>query len=140
MFTAEARTMTRRFDVEKRREWVKRFERFRASGLTVAQFCAHEPVSENTFYYWAKRIGRHSTTARPSEQNGASERPREPKRRSRLSAPVTTSPLVHFRLNAGVEVSVPANCLDVIRCLLESIQPSSAERSDAFHEVVVNTR
>ena len=52
--------MTRRLDVEKRREWEERFERFRASGLTVARFCASESVSEHTFYYWAKRIGRRS--------------------------------------------------------------------------------
>ena len=136
--------MTRQLDVEKQREWERRFERFRVSGLTVARFCANEPVSENTFYYWAKRIGKHSTAqslaARSSERDGAPERPREPKRRNRLSAPVATGPLVHFRLNAGLEVSVPANCLDVIRCLAQSFRPSRAERSDAFHEVVVNTR
>ena len=56
--------MTRRLDVEKRREWEKRFERFRASGSTVARFCASESVSEHTFYYWAKRIGRRSAAAR----------------------------------------------------------------------------
>ena len=48
--------MTRQIDVEKRREWKERFERFRASGLTVARFCASESVSEHTFYDRAKRI------------------------------------------------------------------------------------
>jgi hypothetical protein len=132
--------MTRRFDVEKRREWEERFERFRASGLTVARFCASESVSEHTFYYWAKRIGRRSTTARSAVRNGTSERHREPVRRRRVSAATANSPLVHFRLNGGIEVSVPTDCLDVIRCLVNSAPSPRAERSDAFHEVIVGKR
>jgi hypothetical protein len=137
--------MARQIDVEKRREWKERFERFRASGLTVARFCASEPVSEHTFYYWAKRIGRrsavaHSTAARPAVRDGISERHRNPVRRKRVSAATANSPLVHFRLNAGIEVSVPADCLDVIRCLVNSIQSSQAKRTDAFHEVIVGSR
>jgi hypothetical protein len=137
--------MTRRFDVGKRRKWEERFERFRASGLTVARFCASEAVSEHTFYYWAKRIGRRSTTARSmaarsAVRDGTSQRQRELVRRRRVSAATANSPLVHFRLNAGIEVSVPADCLDVIRCLVNSVQSPRAERSDAFHEVVVSTR
>jgi hypothetical protein len=137
--------MTRRLDVEKRREWEERFERFRASGATVARFCASESVSEHTFYYWTKRIGRrsavaHSTTARSAVRDGTSERHREPVRRKRVSPAAANSPLVHFRLNAGIEVSVPADCLDVIRCLVNSVQCSQAKRIDAFHEVVVGSR
>lgn len=142
--------MTRRLDVEKRQEWEERFARFRASGSTVARFCASESVSEHTFYYWAKRIGRRSTTARSTAvrsitarsavREGTSERHREPARRRRVSAATANSPLVHFRLNAGIEVSVPADCLDVIRCLVNSVQSSQAKRTDAFHEVVVGSR
>jgi hypothetical protein len=102
-------------------------------------------VSEHTFYYWAKRIGRrsavaHSTTARSAVRDGTSERHREPVRRKRVSPAAANSPLVHFRLNAGIEVSVPADCLDVIRCLVNSVQCSQAKRTDAFHEVVVGSR
>ncbi|MFZ1009162.1 MAG: hypothetical protein WAN65_20135 [Candidatus Sulfotelmatobacter sp.] len=147
--------MTRRLDVEKRREWEDRFKRFGASGLTVARFCANESVSEQTFYYWAKRIGRSSavvrsttarsnavrmTTARSAVRDGTSERHREPVRRRLVSAATVNSPLVQFRLNAGIEVSVPADCLDVIRCLVNSVQSSHAKRADAFHEVVVGSR
>jgi hypothetical protein len=142
--------MTRRLDVEKRREWEDRFERFRARGLTVARFCASESVSEHTFYYWAKRIGRRSTTARltavrmttatPTARDGTSERMHGPVRRRRVSVATANRPLVHFRLNAGIEVAVPADCLDVIRCLVNSVQSSQAKRADAFHEVVVGSR
>jgi hypothetical protein len=132
--------MTRLFDVEKRRQWEDRFERYRASGLTVRRFCANERVSVNTFYYWSKCMGRRLTTARSAEREGSSGGSRDSELRKRVLAPATNSPLVHFRLNAGVEVSVPANCLDVIRCLVDRVQLSRAERSDAFHEIVVGTR
>ena len=132
--------MTRRLDVQKRRQWEERFERFRASGLTVARFCASEPVSENTFYYWAKRIGMRSTTARSAARDGASERHREPVHHTHVSAVAAHTGLVLFRLGAAVEVSVPANCLEAIRCLVHCAQHSPAERGYAFHEVVVGTR
>jgi hypothetical protein len=38
-----------------------------------------------------------------------------------------------------VEVSVPADCLSVIRCLAECLQHTRAERPDAFQEVVVRS-
>lgn len=132
--------MTCRLDVEKRRKWEERFRQFRTSGLTVARFCANQRVSVNTFYYWSKRMGRLSTAARSAERQGASGGFPESERRGRVAAAATNSPLVHFRLNAAVEVSVPADCLDVIRCLVQSVQGSRAERSDAFHEVIVGTR
>lgn len=132
--------MTRRLDDQKRRQWEERFERYRASGLTVRRFCANERVSVNTFYYWSKRMKRRSTTARLAEREGASGGSRDSELCSHDLAAATNSALIHFRLNAGVEVSVPANCLDVIRCLVDRVQPSRAERSDAFHEIVVGTR
>jgi hypothetical protein len=131
--------MTRQLDVEKRREWEERFERFRASGLTVARFCASEPVSESTFYNWAQRIGGRSTTARSAARDGATERHREPVRHTHVSAVSADSGLVLFRLGAAVEVSVPANCLEAIRCLVHCAQHAPVERRDAFHEVVVGT-
>ena len=59
--------MARALDQEKRREWAKRFERFRASGATVTHFCRHERVNVKTFYYWSKRVG----SAAPLEQRHA---------------------------------------------------------------------
>jgi len=129
--------MARRLDGEKRRDWEERFLHFRASGLTVARFCANERVSVNTFYYWSKRMGRRSTTARSAEGEGASGGSRDSELRRRVSAVATNTALVHFRLGAAVKVSVPANCLDVIRCLAECVQQSRREHSDAFREVVV---
>jgi hypothetical protein len=89
--------MKRRLDVEKRREWAELFMQFRTSGLNVARFCKNERVSVNTFYYWSKRVGRSSTTARSAEREGASGGSRESQRRGRVSAASTNRPLVHFR-------------------------------------------
>jgi len=49
--------MGRESDEGKPREWRERLARHRASGLSVARFCAGERVSVNTFYYWSKRVG-----------------------------------------------------------------------------------
>ena len=137
--------MTRRFDVRKRRQWEERFERHRSGGLTVADFCAKERVSVNTFYYWAKRIDRRSTAAR-SVRSGhsvgatAQAQPSPRVATEGFSAVAAKTALVRFRLGTPVEVLVPANCLDVIRCLAHWLQGSSAERADAFQEVVVGPR
>ncbi len=139
--------MTRRLDVQKRRQWEERFERFRAGRSTVARFCTKEGVSVNTFYYWAKRLDLHSTVVdrrstrtRSAERPRAAEQDREPVGSAHVSAEITSAPLVHFRLGAAVEVSVPAHCLDVIRCLAQGLQRSLAEQPAAFQEVVVAAR
>ena len=131
--------MVSRQDVEKRRAWEVRFERFRASGLSVARFCKQERVSLHTFYYWVKRVG--SNSARPSTSAAGN-----PPRRSRPSVKpaattgrIANAAMVRFSWNAGVEVSVPADCLSVIRCLAECLQHTHTERPDAFQELVVRS-
>jgi hypothetical protein len=125
-------------DSEKRQAWTARFARYQASGLSVARFCAQERVSVNTFYRWAKLVG--SNSARPSTSTG------KPPQRGRLcvqpaaaAGRIAQSAVVRFSWNAGVEVSVPADCLEVIRCLAECLQRTRPECSDAFQEVVVRS-
>jgi hypothetical protein len=132
--------MTRRLDVQKRRQWEQRLERHRGSGLTVGRFCAGEQVSVNTFYYWAKRLGAPSRKPRTAPAEKASEGSRPPVRQAAAPDLVTSAAVVRFRLNAAVEVSVPADCLEVIRCLANCVQHAQAERSAAFHELVVAPR
>jgi hypothetical protein len=134
--------MKRGFDIHKRREWEERFARHRTGGLTVADFCAKERVSVNTFYYWAKRVGSQLGGARTARTGKAAEG--MPKRLRQASAvahaAAASAGVVRFRLSAAVEVSVPANCLEAIRCLVQSIQRASAERPEVFQEVVVGAR
>jgi hypothetical protein len=133
--------MTSRQDVQKRRVWEARLERFRASGLTVARFCAQERVSANTFYYWARRVGSVSNSMRPplSKRAGTSERGRQTIQRLPVAGGNSPASLVRFHLSAAVEVSVPADCLDAIRCLAECLQHAQVKRSDAFQELVVSS-
>ena len=134
--------MTRRFDMRKRREWEERFARYRSGGLTVSRFCGKERVSANTFYYWAKRVGSQLGEPRTGRPSQAAEGML--KRLPRASAvdrgAAASSGVVRFRLSGAVEVSVPANCLEAIRCLVQSVQRSSTERPDLFPEVVVAAR
>ena len=41
----------------KSREWQARFDRYRVSGMTVANFCRRERVSVAMFYYWRREVG-----------------------------------------------------------------------------------
>ena len=129
--------MTSRQDVQKRAVWAERMGRYRLSGLTVAGFCESEHVSVNTFYYWAKRVGTGSALVSSSPRSDTAELRREPADNSHVAAGTA---LVRFYFSAAVEVSVPADCLDAIRCLAQCIQHPRAECSGAFQEVVVTTR
>ena len=132
--------MRSRQDVQKRRVWAERLGRYRSSGQTVARFCASEGLSVHTFFYWSKRIAAASTAAGLSSPSDATGRRREPAGRSYLAAGTAPPALVRFHFNTAVEVSVPVDCLDAIRCLASFVQSSRTERSDAFQEVVVATR
>ena len=132
--------MSQRLDVQKQRQWEERFERYRSGGMTVARFCAKERVSPHTFYYWARRVG--AQRARPGSSQ-ADQTPAEIPKRARQAAAMdlaASAGVVRFRLNTAVEVLVPANCLEVIRCLAHCIQCSSGEQADGFQEVIVGTR
>jgi hypothetical protein len=133
--------MARGLDERKRREWVKRLERFRASGATVAHFCGHERVSVNTFYYWSKRV---DSAAAMEQRPGALEELGRVTAADRAGARRDDAKtLVRFRFGS-VEVDVPAGCLDVIRCLAERAARSGAQVARptpaAFHEIVLGAR
>jgi hypothetical protein len=142
--------MAQVLDQGKRREWVKRFERFRASGGTVTHFCARERVNVKTFYYWSKRVG----SAGPLEQRHAVAQEFRPAPASnvpgtrhagdgRVHANAAAERHVRFRFG-GAEVDVPADCLDVVRCLAESVGRSGSQvarsTQSAFHEISLGTR
>lgn len=131
--------MVSRQDVEKRRAWEVRVERFRASGLTIARFCEQEQVSVHTFYYWANRVGSNSVKPSSSGTGKASRRSRSSLKPASTAGGTSNAALVRFSWNAAVEVSVPADCLDAIRCLAECLPHRRAEHSHAFQELVVRS-
>jgi hypothetical protein len=131
--------MASRQDVQKRRAWEVRFGRFRASGLTVVRFCEQERVSAHTFYYWAKRVGWGLARTPSSTSGSVSRRGRQSAKDTPTAAGISSDALVRFDCDTGVKVSVPAGCLDAIRCLAECLRRAKEGRSDAFQEVVVSS-
>ncbi len=126
--------MTGSGDAEKRRAWQARFARYRSSGLSVARFCERERVSTNNFYYWAKRLRPASATVPPRSEQALPA--------GRASATPTTArhgqqAVVRFRWKTGMEVWVPADCLEAIRCLANCFAKACEQRGGAFQEVVV---
>ena len=152
--------MSRGIDEAKRREWQARFERFRNSGVTVGRFCSAERVSVNSFYYWAKRlespsapaelqIGSRRLPSAATKVGGA--RTTVPETASRPDAAASgdgasnSATTVRFLLGDRIEIVVPADRLDVVRCLARCLRRRTSERataarSAAFHEVVVAAR
>jgi hypothetical protein len=49
-------------DDSKARLWAARLDRFRRSGLSLAQFCRKEDFPIAAFYYWRKKINANSAT------------------------------------------------------------------------------
>ena len=121
--------MAKGFDLEKRQAWVSRLKRFRASGLTIAKFCQQESVGVHTFHYWARRIGAAESTAARTTRRSAPTFAVES-----VSSPPSR---VHFQFSSGVEVSIPVDCLDAIRCVAQCIQSSSSAPANSFHQVLV---
>lgn len=131
--------MTSRRDVQKRQVWEGRLGRFRASGLTVARFCEQERVPVHAFYYWSRRIGAAVKTPAARHAGRKQGGLRTVSRQAGTDG-IWSAHQVHFVWNATtVEVSVPADCLDAIRCLAECLPDARWKQADAFREVVVRS-
>jgi transposase-like protein len=63
--------MVRVRGVEAERQWRQRMNRFRASKLSVKEFCRREGVSEPTFYHWRKRLLQSPTRGVPQRRKSA---------------------------------------------------------------------
>jgi hypothetical protein len=142
--------MAQALDQVKRREWLKRFERFRASSSTVTHFCRHERVNVKTFYYWSKRVGsaaaleqRHAVGEDFGGELASHGAGTRHDGNGRPHAKAAAEELVRFRFGS-VEVDVPAGCLDAIRCLAESAGRAGTQVArvtpSAFHEIVLGAR
>ena len=122
-----------KLDTRKRAEWQKRFARFEASGLTVAEFCRNEKIGTHAFYYWDKRLGGRSNARRRSAAGQCAGKPGGAVRLDKEGP----SPMVHFTWGSKVQISIPADCIDAIRCVLEHATHELDEPVSAFRQVVV---
>ena len=124
-------------DARKRAEWQRTLKRFESSGLTIAQFCREEKIPVHAFYYWGKRLGRPSRGNRQArgKSGGVS-----PEKGAGAMNGEHSAPLVHFAWGSKLRMSVPADCMDAIRCVLEYANKNGDELRDsggAFREVVL---
>jgi transposase len=93
-------SLSRRNPDATRQRWVERFDRFRSSGQTIAQFCAAEGVSEPSFYVWKRTL----TAAGISPVPSATAPTLVP---IRLTPPHTTP--IELALPSGTVVRFPAD-------------------------------
>jgi hypothetical protein len=130
-------------DARKQSEWQRRLDRFESSGLTIAQFCRNEGIPVHTFYYWGKRLGRRSRRSRRSDSRTPSEKARDSVSSDKDAAALGgrhSRPLVHFTWGSKLRITVPAECVDAIRCVLQHAHQEEGGLRDAarpFQEVIL---
>jgi transposase-like protein len=53
-------------DEQKERQWQRRIEQWRVSGLSVRAFCARHSVATASFYNWRRVLQRRATAEQPA--------------------------------------------------------------------------
>ena len=103
-------------DPKKLAVWRERLERFSASGLGVAQFCAQERVSAASFYTWRKKLGHKGR--RVTNGRGAFQRVAVVPAALRI---VPGPPAVCIQLPCGTRIRVGAEDLDAVRAVVAEV-------------------
>ena len=111
--------MTKRFDGVKREEWRKRLGKFGGSGLTVAEFCRREHVSQARFYYWAKRI-------RQADKGEATPRAHR-KASAAMSSDEISNDFVEVIVGDSIRVRMPTGRLGAVAALVRELQAGSVD-------------
>jgi hypothetical protein len=88
--------MARKVDQALREQWRQRIERQRGSGLSIAEFCRREGVSQASFHGWKRKL-RSSAYTPPAARRSAVARPRISGRQAAVPRPQRPQPsLAHF--------------------------------------------
>jgi len=105
--------MARFSDGKKVSTWRRRFRRYSRSGLTVAEFCSREGVSEPSFYYWKQKFG----------VNGSRRRRRIPAAKPAFQAlsVVGRTPVMSARLPSGVQLDVCVADTQLLRSVVTAL-------------------
>jgi hypothetical protein len=98
--------------------WRERLRRFSRSGLTVAQFCEEEGVSEPSFYQWRKRLAEPSAEvlhrqARPAFQP--------------LAVTPTPPPGVSIELRCGARIELPSDNVELVQAVVRELTRTESE-------------
>ena len=114
--------MAKRIDAQKRAEWHRRLERFEESGRTIAQFCLHENIPPHRFYYWARRLRSKSSRRQHSSLAESAKKDSRAQVHPQVDGDAwegSSERMVRFHWNSKLQVAIPADCLDTIRCVLD---------------------
>jgi hypothetical protein len=139
--------MAKRSDDEKRSLWERRLASYRSSGLTVAGFCRREKVSVASFYYWSRQLGSegsdNTVVSRARAKSGRHSlgcRHSTPQASGRAESSKERASRIHFRMGQNARVSIPADCLDALRCLVQCLTQEPSGQQEAFQTIVLKTR
>lgn len=111
--------MAKRFDSVKREEWLKRLGKFDGSGLTVAEFCRREHVSQASFFYWAKRIREAC--------NGEATQGAQRKASAAMSPDEVSNDFVEVIVGDWIRVRMPTGRLGAVAALVRDLQEGSVD-------------
>ena len=100
--------------------WRERLRRFSRSGLTVAQFCEEEGVSQPSFYQWRKRL------AGPSAE--VSHRQARPAFQPLAVTPTRpTPPGVSIELRCGARIELPSDNVELVQAVVRELTRAESE-------------
>lgn len=97
--------------------WRSRLARFRKSGLTVAEFCQREGVSDPSFYKWRKRLEEDPQRSKGGRRscNGSAKRGGTSRF---VPVSVSTAAVAEIEFPNGIRIRVPATNAEVLRAAL----------------------
>jgi len=92
-------------------EWRKRIAAQERSGISVKQFCEEHGFTEQSFYFWRKRLRRHTPMRFALVETGGTGK--EPTPEAVLELVLTTGE--RLRIGAGVDPSALRRVLEALR-------------------------
>jgi transposase len=92
-------------------EWRERIAAQEQSGVSVKQFCEEQGFTEQSFYFWRKRLGRQTPLRFALVETGGTARDRAAE--ATLELVLTTGE--RLRIGAGVDPAALRRVLEVLR-------------------------
>jgi transposase-like protein len=100
--------------------WRERLRRFSRSGLTVAQFCEDEGVSEPSFYQWRKRLQSSADEPHAEAQPAFQQVAVTPTR-------PTPPPSVSIQLRCGARIELPSDDVELVQAVVRELTRAESE-------------
>ena len=92
-------------------EWRERIEAQERSGVSVKQFCEERGLTEQSFYFWRKRLRRQTPMRFALVETGGTQR--EPAAEATLELVLTTGE--RLRIGGGVDPAALRKVLEALR-------------------------